>query len=83
MRETAPLPPIKRFLETKGYEVKRRSAVQTPSRGGAAGRPSELNSCFAVAVSSRRATSASQTDVVYIAVPASKGQASHVRFEGT
>jgi|SRR5688572_4016734 len=76
MRETTLYQPIKRFLETQGYDVKAEvgSADVVAVRGDEAPVVVELKTCFSLSLFHQATERQAITDVVYIAVPASKGR---------
>lgn len=76
MRETTLYQPIKRFLERQGYEVKAEvgSADVVALRGDDPPVVVELKTCFSLSLFHQATDRQALTDVVYIAVPASKGR---------
>jgi hypothetical protein len=76
MRETTLYPPIKRFLEGQGYEVKAEvgSADVVAVRGDEAPVVVELKTCFSLSLFHQATERQAITDVVYVAVPASRGR---------
>ena len=76
MRETALYPPIKRFLEKQGYEVKAEvgSADVVAVRGDEPPLVVELKTGFSLSLFHQATERQAITDVVYIAVPASQGR---------
>jgi hypothetical protein len=79
MRETALYQPIKRLLETQGYEVKAEvgSADVVAVRGDEPPVVVELKTCFALSLFHQATDRQAITDLVYIAVPASQGRGFH------
>lgn len=77
MRETTLYQPIKRFLERQGYEVKAEvgSADVVAVRGDEPPVVVELKTGFSLSLFHQATDRQAMTDVVYIAVPASKGRA--------
>lgn len=75
MRETALYPPIKRFLESQGYEVKAEvgAADVVAVRGEEPPVIVELKTGFALSLFHQAADRQAITDLVYIAVPAGAG----------
>ena len=76
MRETTLYQPIKRFLETQGYEVKAEvgSADVVAVRGDEPPVVVELKTCFSLSLFHQATERQAMTDVVYIAVPGSQGR---------
>jgi hypothetical protein len=76
MRETTLYQPIKRFLETQGYEVKAEvgSADVVAVRGDEPPVVVELKTCFSLSLFHQATERQAMTDAVYIAVPASRGR---------
>lgn len=75
MNETALYPPIKRFLEKQGYEVKAEvgAADIVAVRGDEAPLVIELKTGFSLSLFHQATARQAVTDLVYIAVPAGKG----------